>query len=202
MNRKGFTLIELIATIVVLSLVVGISSYAITAIIKKTKENNYASLIENIENAGETYYQECKYVNNGVLECNKTDDNAYVVSLGNLVSYGYLKGNDTDNNDKYIVVNPLDNADISACMITISYYNGNIVINSVSDDSSCPSEYNQQYAGLESGSFPSAGASSSGGGESWGSSGDELTPVLPSEPVTPGDPVTPITPVNPKDEVS
>ena len=59
-NTKGFTLVELIATIVLLSLVMGIGAFSITQIIKSAKEKDYKLLIENINNAAELYYQECK----------------------------------------------------------------------------------------------------------------------------------------------
>ena len=40
-NNLGFTLVELIATIVILALVMGISTYSISAIINNAKEKNY-----------------------------------------------------------------------------------------------------------------------------------------------------------------
>ena len=48
MNNKGFTLVELIATIVVLALVMGLASYSIVGIIKRSKEKNYELLVTNI----------------------------------------------------------------------------------------------------------------------------------------------------------
>ena len=41
MNNGGFTLVELLATIVLLALVIGIASYSINAIIKNSQEKNY-----------------------------------------------------------------------------------------------------------------------------------------------------------------
>ena len=178
MNNKGFTLIELIATIVILALVVGLGSYAITGIIKSSKEKSYTLLIENIENASETYYQECKYVNNTGVNCNQMDDNKYSVSLGDLVNYGYLKGNGTNEQDKYTIVNPKTNDNISSCAIAISYTNGNIEITSISSDDYCPTEYTIQ----ESPSFASGSIGSSG---TISSSDDVVTPVDPVIPVDP-----------------
>ncbi len=64
MNNGGFTLVELLATIVLLALVIGIASYSINAIIKNSQEKNYQLLINNIYDATEVYYQECKFIRN------------------------------------------------------------------------------------------------------------------------------------------
>ena len=136
LNKKGFTLVELIATIVVLALVVSISAYAITNIINSAKEKNYELLIKNIKDASETYYQECKYKysNNSGITCNDT------VTLQELVNYGYLKGNGTEDNEidnKMKIVNPKNNKDIGECSIAVKYENGKLTI-----EGSCPKEDN------------------------------------------------------------
>lgn len=135
LNKKGFTLVELIATIVVLALVVSISAYAITNIINSAKEKNYELLIKNIKDASETYYQECKYSNNSGITCDDT------VKLQDLVNYGYLKGNGTKDN-KMVIVNPKNNIDIGECSIAVKYENGKLTIESMSNNNSCPNDYN------------------------------------------------------------
>lgn len=147
MNRKGFTLIELLATIILLALVVGISSYAITTLIQNSKNKNYDLLISNIKDASELYYQECRYGDVSGIDCTKKADGSYQVSLGALVNYGYLKGNDTvksENtivNGKYTIVNPKDNQNISACVIKILYSSGKVTVKAVTTTGSCPTEY-------------------------------------------------------------
>lgn len=144
LNKKGFTLVELIATIVVLALVVSISAYAITNIINSAKEKNYDLLIKNIIDASETYYQECKYKysNNSGITCDDT------VTLQDLVNYGYLKGNGTEDkkmenvNPKMKIVNPKNNEYIGECSIAVKYENGKLTIESMSDNNSCPNDYN------------------------------------------------------------
>ena len=137
MNRKGFTLVELLATIIVLALVMGIASYSIIKIMKNSKEKNYELLITNIKDAAEAYYQECKYARNDAITCNLSD-----VTLGTLVEYGFLKGNGKDSNDKYTLVNPRNDKNISNCHISISFSDGNIEINAESGDD-CPT--NEDY---------------------------------------------------------
>lgn len=133
LNRKGFTLVELLATIAILAIVMGIATFSITAIIKNSKEKNYQLLITNIKDAAETYYQECKYSNNTGITCSKNNtDGSLKTTLGELLTYGYLKGNDTEG--KNVITNPQkNNIDISSCSIIIKYNNGSI---SVENDSS------------------------------------------------------------------
>ncbi len=137
MNNKGFTLVELLATIVVLALVVSIGAYSITNIIKKTKDENYKLLIEHIRSAAELYYQECKFSNNSGITCSSDG----TVTLGDLVLYGYLKGNSTDTNDRSSLINPNDEVNISSCKIKVTYSSGKVNVSAVTTSGSCPTEY-------------------------------------------------------------
>ena len=133
MNRlgnKGFTLIEIIASLVILCLVMGLGAYSITVLIAETKKNNYELLIKEIKSAVEVYYQECKYMNNN--NCQEE------ITLGFLLSNGYLKGNGSDITK---LVNPLDNVDISDCKIKYRYLTAKGELEFDYDDSknkSCP----------------------------------------------------------------
>ena len=125
LNNKGFTLVELLATIAILALVMGIATFSITVILNKSKEKNYQLLITSIKDAAETYYQECKYSNNNGINCNKNTDGSLKTTLGELLTYGYLKGNGTEG--KNVITNPQKNdVDISSCSIIIKYNNGSI----------------------------------------------------------------------------
>lgn len=129
MNNRGFTLVELLGAVVILTVLVGVSAYSIIGVLNSIKENNYKLLIDNIKKASETYYQECVYGNKCIFDEN--------ISLGDLVLNGYLSSNNED--DKSKVINPITNKDISNCIITIGYSNFSITITpqTVSDD--CPS---------------------------------------------------------------
>ena len=61
MNRKGFTLVELLATITILGIIVTIGGVSISSIMKNARENEYKLLVSNIKDAVEAYYQECTY---------------------------------------------------------------------------------------------------------------------------------------------
>ena len=138
MNKKGFTLIELIVTIVVLSIVMSIGAFSIINIVKNSKEKNYVFLINNIKDGAEVYYQECKYSNNSGINCDN-NDGVYTTTLGDLVRYGYVKGNSKDKNNNYALVNTLNDNDITECVILVKYNAGKVLIESSSSNSDCPS---------------------------------------------------------------
>ena len=135
MNNKGFTLIELIVTIVILSIVMSIGAYSIINIINATNEENYESLIKNINSAVSSYALECKYANNSGITCNNP------LKLGDLVTYGYLSGNGKNNQNNYTLVNPKDDKSIADCQIKYTDNNGKIVVTAVNPTGSCPQAY-------------------------------------------------------------
>jgi len=144
-NKKGFTLIELIATIVILGIVASIGSYAITEIIKSSKEKNYQLLVENIETAAEMLYQDCKYVTGPSSdtgnECHfyGTSPNDYLqVSLSKLITAGFLSSNKTKEQTGVLYNPKEDNKEISGCIIQIKKVSGKIKVTSASSDSYCP----------------------------------------------------------------
>ena len=145
MNRKGFTLVELLATLVVLAIVMSIGTYSIINIINNSKEKTYELLISHIKDSSEVYYQECKFSKETIIKMFNGDKDAANIfcdnniTIGELVEYGYLKGNSTDSNKKYTIVNPKDNNNISNCEIKISYNNG-IYITATNPTGSCPTQ--------------------------------------------------------------
>ena len=138
MNNKGFTLVELLATLVILALVMSIGTFSIIAIVNNSKKKNYEFLITSIEDASENYYQECRFSNNSGISCMK-DGNAYTITLGDLVAHGYLKGNSKEN-DVFTIVNPNDNENISTCSIKVSYNNNRIKVEDLTSGGSCPTQ--------------------------------------------------------------
>lgn len=138
LNNKGFTLIELVATVVILGMIMLIGGYAVTELIDNSRDKDYELLINEIKSAVEAYYQECKYV---TVTC--SDEG--IITLGDLVNNGFLKGNSTiktgNDKDKYTLVNPRDNENITSCQIKYTYSGGNFNVVAVSPTGSCPTSY-------------------------------------------------------------
>ena len=152
MNRKGFTLVELLAALVILGILVSIGGVAITATINGSKEKNYETLVANVKSAVESYYQECKY---GLNAEKKENGGQYLPSdclskttLGNLVTYGYLNYNGKKNSDDKnynILINPKTDDNITNCTVTYSVddINGKMTLTS-SGDAKCPTTKHYQ----------------------------------------------------------
>ena len=96
MNNKGFTLVELLAVIVILSIILVIAVPSVNRYIKQSKEKAYKVQISELLDAVESYAN----MNNEILPEN--DDEIIKITLGQLKIEGIVK-NDTKNpyNDKY-----------------------------------------------------------------------------------------------------
>lgn len=55
MNRKGFTLVELLAVLVALGLVLGIGAFSISSIVTRSKEKSEDAFVETIKDAMDVY---------------------------------------------------------------------------------------------------------------------------------------------------
>lgn len=144
LSNRGFTLIELIATIVILAIVMGIGSYAITEIISKSKDNEYKILIKEIKTAMDEYYIECMDPpkdddGDYIINCPMKDVNGYyTIRLGDLVMYGYLTGYTSELIDGTGVLNnPLDNKNIGICEVKYKSSGGKILVDVVTTGD-CP----------------------------------------------------------------
>ena len=109
MNRKGFTLIELIVTIALLAVVSIISFVSITNIINDSKEKNCNNLVKSIKSATKDYISDNRYT-----------DKLYMID-------GSIKTEfDTSDISKYLngdLVNPYDNKTINDDIIIRVEYN-------------------------------------------------------------------------------
>lgn len=83
MNKRGFTLVELLATIVLLSIISVISYVSISSVIKKNKVNNCRNLIKSIEGASREYISDNRY--------NFTNRDDKVITAEDLFRGNYLK---------------------------------------------------------------------------------------------------------------
>ena len=111
-DHKGFTMVELLAVITILSIIMVILIPAVTNISKNTKESILNSKISTIETSASKYgednintYQKCT----NALESGAINKDAYddcIVSVDDLVRYGYLEY-DTTKGDASFIGNPV-----------------------------------------------------------------------------------------------
>ena len=154
LNNKGFTLVEVLAVIVIIGLLAGIAIPNVLSSINTSKNKAKEIMINNIKTGTKIMFEE---VNNGIdvykydNDGNKTSDkinisgNTITINLQTLVSNGYLRGASNDENTKKILLDPITNKNIGYCQITIirdtSEKNGNKVSYTITNNSGndCPS---------------------------------------------------------------
>lgn len=122
MNNKGFTLVELLVTLVLLGIIATISITGVVSVMNNSKNSEYKVLLKNIDTGAKMFYEDCEYGSlsgKDICKNNKTDDGSntiYTIKISDLTQYGFLTGNSSGE-----VINPKDNKNIKDCTITISY---------------------------------------------------------------------------------
>lgn len=97
--NKGFTLVELLAVIIILSAIVLITTISTRTIITNSKENLSDIQIKEIEKAAKMYYLE-----RGNMDFEE-EEYSTCVNLSDLMQYGYL--------DATQILNPKDGEEIT-----------------------------------------------------------------------------------------
>ena len=104
MNNKGFTLVEIIAVVMILGLLAIITTPAYDTISNSIKSRNYESKKSTIESQTLSYVE--KYLKDEVYTGKKTDGSGNIISEKICFTIGYLIENgiiSSDNdNDEYI----------------------------------------------------------------------------------------------------
>lgn len=116
LNRRGFTLVEMLAVVVILGLLIGIMVPSVNFLINKNKEDSLDSLKNNIKVAAQSYFSDYRYeVSVDISQCgSKTLINVDNINdkmnisgklpIKVLIDDGYLKtGKDGS------IKNPMDN---------------------------------------------------------------------------------------------
>ena len=105
MNKKGFTLVELLGVVVILAIIIGIASAGAITISNRSRQKMYESKVEMILKAAILYYQD-----------KKNELNKETVKVSDLLGQGYLKKDDSDGN----ALNPLDGSSLNKCEIKVT----------------------------------------------------------------------------------
>lgn len=112
MNNKGFTMVELVATIALLSVIMIISFVSINAVIDNSEINECNALVSNIKSATKEYFSDNRY-NLDNISGYKVDNNdkKYEVNVSVLTSNNYLTSD---------IVNPFDDEKLNTDDIKIN----------------------------------------------------------------------------------
>ena len=130
MNKKGFTLVEILVVLVLISLITVIVVPNVQKVAKESKVKLCSSKLELVEEAISLWTQDnykCYTNNNCTALSNCTTTNNITTcytTFGGLANEGIINYDKTENNNK-IVINPLNNESINNETITIKYNSNN-----------------------------------------------------------------------------
>lgn len=134
LNNKGFTLVEVLAVVVILSVLVAIMVPSVNQLINKNKENNYEQLENSIIQSAKIYLSDNRYNINIERICTSSTEEINVSSINGVEINNKLpikllvEGNDlsttTDDAGNKIIINPKDNnqiLDLTNSYVLIKY---------------------------------------------------------------------------------
>ena len=154
MGRDGFTLIEVLAVIVIISIIGAIAAPNVLSSINASKEASEKVLADNIKTAALQLYEEYEFqsidddgeITDDIDVCSD-DDSCIQINLEALVKHGFLKSSEEGEQK---LINPRTGEDIGNCVIEIkkiTVTNGDDVesvkyeFHNMTDDGKCPKEY-------------------------------------------------------------
>lgn len=128
MNKKGFTLVELLAVIVVLSLIVVIAATSINSSVNTSKEKILEDRINNITSGAISYVQNEKNILNET-DCaalnakqHTTYDRCKVYTVQELLDLNAVETNDKDGK----IMNPVTNMEMNGDVLTVYRMNNRL----------------------------------------------------------------------------
>ena len=117
MNKKGFTLVEVIAVIALILLLTLLVVPKLSNMDSKSKEKMYEAKIKEVLSGAYKY---------GVDNIDGLTSECLDVSVGTLLRLGYVNPSDESG---YYVINPKTNESLNSLIICVKYQDGKVVTN-------------------------------------------------------------------------
>lgn len=142
-DNKGFTLVEVLAVVVIIGILGGLTAKGVLSSINTGKEASYKLMINSIVTASQTLYEELEYGGSKILSYNYdnnqnisqgkevtiNNNNTITTNLQTLVSNGFLSGSsgftDEDESGNKYLIDPKSKENIGNCEITITKVKAN-----------------------------------------------------------------------------
>ena len=158
-DNKGFTLVEVLAVVVIIGILGGLTAKGVLSSINTGKEASYKLMINSIVTASQTLYEELEYGGSKIWSYNYNNNqnisqgdevtintNTINTNLQTLVSNGFLSGSsgftDEDESGNKYLIDPKSKKNIGSCKITITKSNDIYSVAPVGIDPICPKKYN------------------------------------------------------------
>ena len=126
LNNKGFTLIEVLAILVIISVLLGIAIPSVISSINNSKKASYKILVSNIVTGSIQLYEEVLYGNSEISGYSINENGTEITTtLQDLVNNGYLRGSNLKEEVTKVIINPVTNKNIGSCEIIIKRDNSN-----------------------------------------------------------------------------
>ncbi len=128
MNKKGFTMVELLAVLAIMLLLAIVVIPNINTMRQKTLKQTYESRVKQVkiaakEWAGDNLVSVPSNVSQDYTNQTYCDEDCVCVSINELIRSGYLVG---DKNQKQTLTNPLTNEEMNDKLVCVRYDTNNI----------------------------------------------------------------------------
>ena len=124
MNRKGFTLIEVITAIALLAVLAILITPNLINIRKDMLQKTYESRVSLIEYAALDYANDNLDRVPASLNLESPNSSCLTVTVGELIEGEYLSGSD---NNKTVMVNPVTNENMNSKVVCVRYNSNEIL---------------------------------------------------------------------------
>ena len=121
MNNKGFTLVEVLGVIVLISIIFFVGAQGIQSTLSASKEEAYKVMKNNIISVSYDYIQECSQ---GLVNCDFSFDKNSRFYAKNLQDSGYFQDLDS----------PIDGKDLGTCLILEATKQNGVVLVDLIDE--------------------------------------------------------------------
>ena len=119
MNKKGFTLVELLAVILLMALVAVIAFNGVGAISNTIKKGIWENKIELIENGAVRYGEDNIYEMTHFGQNCGAHENCLTVEVGFLLQRNYIATNDRDEEGNKILINDVTEESVNDTTVNI-----------------------------------------------------------------------------------
>lgn len=121
MNNKGFTLIEILVTLVLITVLLGVAVSVLRPTMSAGKRETYELMKNNIVTVSYDYINECSL---NTIQCDFDFETNNIFSAVELKNAGFIKS----------LESPIDGKDLSSCLnIKATKSNGVIVVDLIDD---------------------------------------------------------------------